>query len=59
MVKFLDPTERLELHIEYSRKRDHWAQLAIDLLAKGDDEAGMAAADEARYWDIKAKTLEA
>jgi hypothetical protein len=59
MVKFPKPTERLELHVEYSRKRDHWAQLAIDLLAKGEDEAGMEAAGEAEYWDLKAQCLEA
>lgn len=54
----LDPTELLRRHIEYSAKRDKWARRAIDLLAKGEDEAGMDAADEAEYWDLKAKSLE-
>lgn len=53
-----DPTHRLKLHMMYSRKHDFWARRAIDLLAKGEDEAGMAAADLAEYWDLKAKSLE-
>jgi hypothetical protein len=57
-MRELDLTERLQLHIEYSQKRDGWAQLAIDLLAEHKDEEGMAAADEAEYWDLKAKSLE-
>jgi hypothetical protein len=34
-----DPTELLRRHIEYSAKRDKWAQRAIDLLAKGKRDA--------------------
>jgi hypothetical protein len=53
-----DPSERLLRHIEYSRKRDHWARLAIALLEKGEDEAGMDAAEKAEIWDLRAKSLE-
>lgn len=53
-----DPTHRLKLHMTYSRKRDHWAQSAIDLLKEGNIEKGMEAAELAEYWDLKAKSLE-
>jgi hypothetical protein len=53
-----DPTELLRRHVEYSAKRDKWAQRAIDLLAKGKVEAGMEAAEKAEYWALKARALE-
>ncbi len=58
MREKIDVVERLRLHVEYSAKRDNLARQAIALLAKGDDEAGMAAAEQAEYWDLKAKSLE-
>lgn len=58
MAKKLDLIERFRRHVEYSQKRDQYARRAIDLLAKGKDEAGMAAAAKAKYWDLKAKSLE-
>lgn len=58
MPKPIDPSERLRLHVEYSAKRDSWAQRAIDLLAKGEEARGMDAAEKAEYWDLKAKSLE-
>jgi hypothetical protein len=54
----IDVPERLRRHVEYSLKRDKWARRAIDLLAKGKDQAGMDAADKAEYWDLKVKSLE-
>lgn len=57
MVKEIDPTQRLKLHMRYSRKRDHWARSAIELLAEGNDKQGMAAVELAEYWDLKAKSL--
>lgn len=54
----IDLTERLQRHVEYSLERDKWARRAIDLLAKGKDKAGMAAARKAELWDVKAKSLE-
>jgi hypothetical protein len=39
-------------------KRDEYARRAIDLLAKGNDKAGMAAARKAELWDRKVKALE-
>jgi hypothetical protein len=58
MVKKVDLIERLQRHVEYSLERNKWAQRAIDLLAKGKDKAGMAAAAKAEEWDLKAKSLE-
>jgi len=58
MRQKIDLIERFRLHVEYSAKRDKWARRAIELLAKGDDEAGMAAAEQAEYWELKAKSLE-
>jgi hypothetical protein len=55
---WLDPTEQLRRHIEYSRKRDHWARRAIALLEKGEDEAGMDAAEKAERWELRVKSLE-
>lgn len=54
----MDLTERLRKHVEYSGKRDEWARRAIDLLAKGKDKAGLAAAAKAEFWDRKVKALE-
>jgi hypothetical protein len=54
----IDLTERFRRHVEYSIKRDKYARRAIELLAKGKDEAGMDAAEKAEYWDLKAKSLE-
>jgi hypothetical protein len=53
----MDVTERLRRHIEACRKRDAWARRAIDLLAKGNDKAGLEAAEKAERWDLKAKAL--
>lgn len=53
-----DLIERFRKHVEYSIKRDQCARLAIELLAKGKDEAGLEAADEAELWDRRAKSLE-
>jgi hypothetical protein len=53
-----DLVERFRRHVEYSVKRDKWARRAIELLAKGKDEAGMDAAEKAEYWDLMAKSLE-
>lgn len=57
-MRNIDLTERLRRHVEYSRKRDKCARRAIDLLAKGQHDAGMEAAEKAEYWDLKAKSLE-
>ena len=54
----IDLIERVRRHVEYSQKRDKWARRAIDLLAKGEDKAGMDAAAKAEEWDLKAKSLE-
>jgi hypothetical protein len=54
----IDPSERLRRHMEYSRKRDYWARRAIALLEKGEDEAGMDAAEKAERWDLRVKSLE-
>lgn len=54
----MNVVERLRRHVEYSVKRDEWAQRAIVLLAKGEDARGMDAAEKAEYWDLKAKSLE-
>ena len=56
-MRKIDIIERLEKHLEYSLKRDKWAKRAIDLLAQGKDKAGMAAAEKAEEWDLKAKSL--
>jgi hypothetical protein len=58
MPKKIDVVERLRLHVEWSTKRDDWARRAIDLLEKGDEHAGMDAAEKAEYWDLKVKSLE-
>ena len=58
MHKFLDPTERLELHIEYSQKRDGWADRGLDLSEAGKRDEAIEALEEAEYWDLKAKCLE-
>src|SRR6185437_8951497 len=58
MPKPLDLTQRVRQHMEWSRKRDHWARRAIDLLAQGKDKAGMEAAKKAEAWDVKVKALE-
>jgi hypothetical protein len=50
--------ERFHKHVQYSLERDKWAQSAIELLAKGKDKAGMAAARKAELWDRKVKSLE-
>lgn len=52
----IDVITRLRLHVEYSIKRDEWAQRAIDLLAKGEDAD--EAIEQAEYWELKAKSLE-
>lgn len=57
-MRKIDLIERFRLHVEYSQKRDKWARRAIALLAKGNDAAGMAAAEKAEIWDLKAKALE-
>jgi hypothetical protein len=54
----MDPSERLRRHLEYSQKRDRWARRAIDLLEKGEEDAGMDAAEKAEYWALMAKSLE-
>lgn len=53
-----DFIERFRRHVEYSIERDRWARPAIELLAKGKDKAGMAAARKAELWDRKVKSLE-
>jgi len=53
----IDFQERLREHVEGSVKRDECARRAIDLLEKGKDKAGMAAARKAEYWEAKAKSL--
>jgi hypothetical protein len=58
MRQKIDLVERFRRHVEYSVKRDKWARRAIDLLAKGKDEAGMDAAEKTEYWDLMAKSLE-
>jgi hypothetical protein len=57
MAKKVDLIERFEQHVKYSLERDKWARRAIDLLAKGKDKAGMAAAKKAMRWERKAKAL--
>ena len=58
MPKFLDPTERLQLHIEYSQKRDGWADRGLDLSEAGKLDEAIEALEEAEYWDLKARCLE-
>lgn len=58
MPKFIDPTERLELYIEYSQKRDGWADRGLDLSEAGKRDEAIEALEEAEYWDLKAKSLE-
>jgi len=58
MVKFLDPTERLQLYIEYSQKRDGWADRGLDLSEAGKRDEAIEALEEAEYWDLKARCLE-
>lgn len=60
MLQFMkmDVQERLRRHVEASVKRDEYARRAIDLLAKGDEAAGMAAAEKAEEWALKAAALE-
>jgi hypothetical protein len=58
MSKFLDPTERLQLHLEYSQKRDGWADRGLDLSEAGKRDEAIEALDEARFWDLKARSLE-
>jgi hypothetical protein len=58
MAKFLDPTERLKLHIEYSRKRDQCAQRGLDMSEAGKRDEAIEALEEAEYWELKAKSLE-
>jgi hypothetical protein len=53
----VDFIERFRQHVEASIKRDEYARRAIDLLAKGKDKAGMAAAKKAKRWERKAKAL--
>lgn len=53
-----DLIDRSRRHVEYSLERDRWARRAIELLAKGKDKAGMAAARKAELWDHKVKSLE-
>lgn len=50
--------ELLRRHVEASLERDAYAARAIDLFAKGEDEAGEAAAEMAELWDLRAKALE-
>jgi hypothetical protein len=52
-----DLIERFRKCVDARIRRDEWAQRAIDLLAKGKDEAGMDAAAKAKYWDRKRKAL--
>lgn len=54
----MNVVERLQKHVEASQKRDKYARRAIELLAKGKEAGGMAAAAKAEYWDLKAKSLE-
>ena len=60
MPQFLDLTERLQRHMEYSQKRDGWLDrgLGLDLKKKGGLKKAREALDEARYWDLKARCLE-
>jgi hypothetical protein len=58
MRQKLDFLERFRRHVEYSVKRDRWARRAIELLEQGKDKVGMAAAEKAERWDLKAKSLE-
>jgi hypothetical protein len=44
--------DSLHLHVEYSAKRDEWVRCGIDLLAKGNDKAGMVVAEKAQPWDL-------
>lgn len=57
MAKQIEVTERLCQHVEASIKRDEWARRAIDLLAKGKEKAGLAAAAKAEQWERKANAL--
>lgn len=57
-MRKIDLIKRFEKYVEYSMKRDEWARRAIDLFAKGKDAQGMAAAEKAERWDLKAKSLE-
>lgn len=50
--------ELLRQHVEASARRDYFARRAIDLLALGEEEAGLDAADRAEFWDLRAKALE-
>lgn len=54
----MNVVERLRLHVEASAKRDEFARKAIALLADGKDKAGIAAAEKAEFWALKAKALE-
>lgn len=58
MAPKVDLIERFRRHVEYSLERNRWAQRAIELLDKGKDRGGMAAAAKAEEWDLKAKSLE-
>ena len=58
MPQFPDPTARLQLHIEYSQKRDGWADRGLDLSEAGKRDEAIEALEEAEYWDLKAKSLE-
>lgn len=53
----IEVTERFRQHVEASIKRDDWARRAIDLLAKGKEKSGMAAAAKAQRWERKANAL--
>lgn len=53
-----DVIERFRQHVEYSVKRDECARRAIELLAQGEDDAGLEAAEEAEMWALRAKALE-
>ena len=50
--------ERMDLYIDLSRQRDEWAKKAIDLLARGKEKIGTAAAKKAEALDKKVKGLE-
>jgi len=54
----IEATERLALHVAYSLKRDAAARRAIELLASGKEAQGMAAAEKADLWALKAMALE-
>lgn len=56
-MRVIEVQERLRRHVEACAKRDAWARRAIALLKKGNEKAGLVAAEKAELWDLKASSL--